>query len=132
MKKESVRNFLSKLKTVVSKKRFFFKVDLNNINKFLVNFLSKEGFLRGFFLFQTGKGKKIYVILKFNDKEKFSISLIKRKNILSNRSQFDKQKNLLTFCNGFGLVLIYSIKGFIKNELAFWLKLGGKKIFEMV
>ena len=49
MKKESVRNFLSKLKTVVSKKRFFFKVDLNNINKFLVNFLSKEGFLRGFF-----------------------------------------------------------------------------------
>ena len=132
MKKNSIRNFLAKLKTIGLKKRFFCEIELNNVNKFLVHFLTKEGFLRGFFFFQNEKKKKIYVILKFNEKNEFVINLIKKKNILLNKSQFVAQKKLLTFCNGLGLVLVYSIEGFINNEIAFWYNLGGKKIFEMI
>lgn len=131
MKKNSIRNFLCKVHVLVSKKHFFFKVDLNKINKFLAEFLTKEGYLRGFFIKTEENRHKIYIILKYNEKDQSSVRFIKRKNMLLNNSQFMKQKKLLKYCNGLGLVLVYSIKGFITNELAFWLKLGGKKIIEL-
>lgn len=132
MKKNSIRNFLSRLKILASNKSLFLKLDYNKINKFLAEFLTKEGYLRGFFLVDKKKDiSKMYVILKYNEKDQPSICFIEKKNVLSNKSQFIKQKKLRKYCNGLGLTLIYSINGFITSELAFWLKLGGKKIFEL-
>jgi ribosomal protein S8 len=133
MKKNSIRNFLSQLRNLSLRKHFFLKVDYNKINCFLASFLTKEGFLRGFFLVNSKNKEKskIYIILKYNEKEKSCFNVIKKKNILSNKFQFVSRKNLTKYCNGLGLILVYSITGFISNEIAFWLKLGGKKILEI-
>lgn len=133
MKKNSIRNFLCRLKNLTLKKHFFLKVEYNKINRFLASTLTKEGFFRGFFLVEEEKSDevKIYIILKYDEMEKASFRLVKNKNILLDKAQFTNHKKLVKYCNGLGLSLVYSIKGFISNEVAFWLKLGGKSVIEM-
>ncbi len=134
MNKNVIRSFLCELKNQSFKKHFFFKINYNKINSFVVSFLTKEGYLRGFFFINEEKKKKIKkmcVLLKYNEIDKPSFIFIKNKNVLMNRLQFKKQKDLRKFCNGLGLALVYSIKRFISNERAFWLKIGGKNIVEI-
>jgi ribosomal protein S8 len=133
MKKSSIRNFLCELKNLIQKKHFFLEVDYNKVNKFLALFLTKEGFFRGFFLRNQKNSKKvkIFIILKYDEREKSCFSFINNKNVLLNKIQFNKQKDLIKHCNGLSLVLVYTIRGFISNEVAFWLKLGGKKIIDI-
>lgn len=133
MNKNSVKNFLCQLKTQSLRKHFLFEVNYTKMNQFLASFLAKEGFFRGFFLKKKNNKKtKIIIILKYSELSKTFFVFNKSKSLIVDKSQFEKQKKLTKCCNGLGIILIYTIKGFVSNETAFWLRLGGKKIIEII
>nr|NP_066478.1 ribosomal protein S8 [Rhodomonas salina]AAG17749.1 ribosomal protein S8 [Rhodomonas salina] len=131
MKKTLITKFLCQLKNLSSAKHLFFNVNYNKTNEFLASFLTKQGFFRGFFIVNNEK-VKICIILKYIENERCSVSFLKKSDILLKKSQFQKHKRLKMYCNGLGLVLLHSIRGFILSENAFWLKLGGKKLMQLV
>jgi len=134
MKNNSIRIFLTRLQNSQNKKHFFFEINLTRINVFLSEFLTREGFLRGYF-FQNTKNSskvKIFVIQKFDNLDLSCFRFIKRKNNFFDKIKSLKQKDLRKFCNGMGLSLFFSVHGFITNENLFWFRLGGKKIFELM
>nr|YP_009476656.1 ribosomal protein S8 [Storeatula sp. CCMP1868]AVM81149.1 ribosomal protein S8 [Storeatula sp. CCMP1868] len=131
MKDTLIRHFLSNINNLNRKKHAFAQLDYNKTNHFIATFLTKEGYLRGFFFFQKYLKKKICVIPKYDVEDKSSILFIEKKNKFFNNSQFIKRKGLTKICNGLGIGLISTIKGFISNESTFWLKIGGKHIFKL-
>jgi ribosomal protein S8 len=97
-------------------------------------FLTKEGFLRGYF-FQNAKNNlkvNIFIIQKYTSLDLSCIHFIKKKNSFFDKIKSLRKKKLKKFCNGFGLSLFFSVNGFISNENLFWFQLGGKKNFELI
>lgn len=95
----------------------------------ILNILTVEGFIRGFFKEKIGIYEKFYILLKYVDDEPAIKSVI-----FSSRpglKSFKKWKDLNKSRNGTGLSIISTNKGIITNEEAFYKKLGGQCLFKI-
>lgn len=95
----------------------------------ILNILTEEGFIRGFFKEKVGTSNKCYVLLKYID-DRPAIQNI----IFESRpgfKSFKKCKNLTKSFNGVGISVISTNKGIMTNEKAFYQKIGGQCLFKI-
>jgi small subunit ribosomal protein S8 len=95
----------------------------------VLNILTDEGFIRGFFKEKVGYCEKCYILLKYVD-DKPAIKNI----VFSSRpgfKSFIKWKDLSKSINGVGIWVMSTNKGVITNEEAFYKKVGGQCLFKI-
>jgi len=95
----------------------------------VLNTLTDEGFIRGFFKEKMGSYKKCYILLKYVDDKPAikDIVFISRPGFKS----FIKWKDLSKSVNGVGTLIMSTNKGVITNEEAFYKKVGGECLFKI-
>ena len=89
----------------------------------VLNILTDEGFIRGFFKEKVGSYEKCYILLKYVDDKPAIKNLV-----FSSRpgfKSFIKWKDLSKSVNGVGILIMSTNKGIITNEEAFYRKVGG-------
>ena len=93
----------------------------------ILKLLQKEGYIRGFKKIILNNKKYIFVLLKYTSSQ---IPLIKRIERISMPGQriFSKSQTLWKVNNGKGILIISSSKGFITDNEARFLNLGGEII----
>lgn len=132
MKDITVRQILCRLNNSYRVKESVVLLHCNKMNYFIAKFLAKEGYSRGFFLSHNNHLKKrLCIILKYSYEDQNCISDFASKKFISRRSKFSKKNNLLKYINGLGVMLSYTIHGFVSNDYLFWFKLGGKVLFSL-
>jgi len=95
----------------------------------VLNILTEEGFIRGFFKEKIGSYEKCYILLKYVD-DKPAIKNV----VFSSRpgfKSFIKWKDLSKSINGVGISIMSTNKGVITNEEAFYKKVGGQCLFKI-
>lgn len=95
----------------------------------VLNLLTDEGFIRGFFKEKMGSYKKCYILLKYVDDKPAikDVVFISRPGFKS----FIKWKDLSKSVNGVGTLIMSTNKGVITNEEAFYKKVGGECLFKI-
>ena len=95
----------------------------------VLNILTDEGFIRGFFKEKVGSYEKCYILLKYVDDKPAikDIVFISRPGFKS----FIKWKDLSKSVNGVGTLIMSTNKGVITNEEAFYKKVGGECLFKI-
>ena len=95
----------------------------------VLNILTDEGFIRGFFKEKVGSYEKCYILLKYVDDKPAIKNLV-----FSSRPSFKsfiKWKDLSKSVNGVGISIMSTNKGIITNEEAFYRKVGGQCLFKI-
>jgi small subunit ribosomal protein S8 len=95
----------------------------------VLNILTDEGFIRGFFKEKVGSYEKCYILLKYVDDKPAIKDLV-----FSSRpgfKSFIKWKDLSKSVNGVGISIMSTNKGIITNEEAFYRKVGGQCLFKI-
>jgi small subunit ribosomal protein S8 len=95
----------------------------------ILNILTNEGFIRGFFKEKIGIYEKFYVLLKYVDDQPAIKNVV-----FSSRpgfKSFKKWKDLNKSTNGVGILIMSTNKGIITNEEAFYKKVGGQCLFKI-
>ncbi len=95
----------------------------------VLNILTNEGFIRGFFKEKIGTYEKLYILLKYIDDEPAIKNVV-----FSSRpgfKSFQKWKDLNKSMNGVGILVMSTNKGIITNEEAFYKKVGGQCLFKI-
>lgn len=95
----------------------------------VLNILTDEGFIRGFFKEKVGSYEKCYILLKYVDDKPAIKDLV-----FSSRpgfKSFIKWKDLSKSLNGVGILIMSTNKGIITNEEAFYRKVGGQCLFKI-
>jgi len=95
----------------------------------ILNILTEEGFIRGFFKKKAGSSSKCCVLLKYvNDR-----GAIKNVSSMSRPSLkfFAKHGWLAKPLNGAGILIISTREGIVANEQAFFQKVGGQCLFRI-
>ncbi len=95
----------------------------------VLNILTNEGFIRGFFKEKIGTYEKLYILLKYIDDEPAIKNVV-----FSSRpgfKSFQKWKDLNKSMNGVGILVMSTNKGIITNEEAFHKKVGGQCLFKI-
>jgi len=95
----------------------------------ILNILTEEGFIRGFFKKKAGLSSKCCVLLKYvNDR-----GAIKNVSSMSRPSLkfFAKHGWLAKPLNGAGILIISTREGIVANEQAFFQKVGGQCLFRI-
>jgi len=95
----------------------------------ILNILTNEGFIRGFFKEKIGTYDKFYVLLKYVDDQPAIKNVV-----FSSRpglKSFKKWKDLNKSTNGVGILIMSTNKGIITNEEAFYKKVGGQCLFKI-
>jgi len=95
----------------------------------ILDILTEEGFIRGFFKHNTGSFSKCHILLKYvNDKGAIRNIIFESK---PGSKSFKKYKQLNKSFNGIGLLVMSTNKGIITNEQAFSQKVGGQPLFKI-
>lgn len=95
----------------------------------VLNILTDEGFIRGFFKEKVGSYEKCYILLKYVDDKPAIKDLV-----FSSRpgfKSFIKWKDLSKSLNGVGILIMSTNRGIITNEEAFYRKVGGQCLFKI-
>ena len=95
----------------------------------VLNILTNEGYIRGFFKEEDCKVVKCYVLLKYVD-DKPSIQNMRFESRPGFKS-FVKWKDLTKPFNGMGISIISTNKGIMTNEQAFCNRVGGQRLFRI-
>jgi len=95
----------------------------------ILNILTEEGFIRGFFKKKIGLRLKCCVLLKYvNDRGAIqNVRLMSRPKLKS----FKKCKQLTKSLNGIGILIMSTDRGIMTNEQAFFQKVGGQHLFKI-
>jgi small subunit ribosomal protein S8 len=95
----------------------------------ILNILTEEGFIRGFFKKKIGSDLKCCVLLKYiSDHGAIqNVCLMSRPSLKS----FKKHKQLSKSLNGARVLIMSTNRGIITNEQAFFQKVGGQCLFRI-
>ena len=91
----------------------------------VVKILQDKGYIESFNVLEEGGKKSIKVIIKYDDKDQQVISELKRIS-KPGRRVYKGFKEMKSFKNGYGTIIVSTSKGVLPNDEAFQLGLGGE------
>jgi small subunit ribosomal protein S8 len=96
----------------------------NSVEAMLKNF-EEKGYIDSYKIKEDGPKKSILVTLKYDEHDKSVINEIKRIS-KPGRRVYKGAKELKSFKNGYGMIVVSTSKGVISNEEAHKLNIGGE------
>ncbi len=93
----------------------------------ILKLLQEEGFIRGFKKIILNKKQSILVLLKYTSSQRPIVKRIDRLSVPGKR-MFCKSKSLWKINNGKGILIVSTSQGFITDNTARFLNLGGEII----
>ena len=96
----------------------------NSVEAMLKNF-EEKGYIDSYKIKEDGNKKSILVTLKYDEHDRSVINEIKRIS-KPGRRVYKGAKELKSFKNGYGMIVVSTSKGVISNEEAHKLNIGGE------
>lgn len=127
---DPIADMMIRIKNAGMVKKTTVSVPFSKIKVDILNVLKKEGYIENFV--ESGKGvkKTLEIVLKYYSDDTCAIKDFNRISKLSCR-RYVKAKEIYTFNKGYGLRIISTPKGIMKDSQAKEMGLGGEILFSI-
>ena len=125
MVKDLISDSITRIRNAALRRLETTQLLYSKIVEAIVRILKEKGYIEDFKVVGEGTKKSIQVILKYDERGYTVINEIKRVS-KPGRRVYKPSKDIKTFKNGYGTVIISTSKGVIDNNTAHKLNVGGE------